>query len=327
MSSPLVIENLYVTLGQGPRPVHALRGVDLALAAGQVTGLVGETGSGKSLTALAAIGLLPPTARISSGSIRLYDQELLGQGAARWQAVRGRQIAMIFQNARAALHPLIPVGEQIAGLHRLHHRSSRAAARRAAVAMLEAVGLPEAEKRMRAYPHQLSGGQCQRVLIAMALTCRPQIILADEPTSGLDVTVQQQVLATLMQHVRDAGMTMLLISHDMAVIQQTCDNIAVMYAGQVVEFGPREQVFEQAVHPYTKALLACLRMDQRRMAAIPGSVPDLRLPIAGCAFAGRCPEVTEDCWTTRPEPRLVGKNQTARCILYGVTEECEKSLC
>lgn len=326
MSVSLTIEQLSVAIGEW-QPVHALRGVDLHLATGQVTGLVGETGSGKSLTALAAMGLLPPTARVSSGSIKLYDQELLGQREAHWQRVRGRVLAMIFQNARTALHPQVPIGKQVAAMHRLHQRSSRAVARREAVAMLEAVGLGDAEQQMYAYPHQLSGGQCQRVMIAMTLICRPQIILADEPTSGLDVTVQQQVLATLLQHVRDAGMTMLLISHDMGVIQRTCDTVAVMYAGQVVECGPQEQIFRNPVHPYTKALLACLRLDERRMALIPGTVPDLRLPIHGCAFASRCAEVTNDCWTTPPDSRLVGKDQTARCILYSLPEPYEESSC
>jgi oligopeptide/dipeptide ABC transporter ATP-binding protein len=312
----LTIDDLRVALGGGDRPVHALRGVDLELPTGQATGLVGESGSGKTTTMLAILGLLPPNARILGGSIRLEDQELIGLPERHWRRVRGERIAAVFQNARAGLHPLIEVGEQLARVHRRHFESSRRLARANATAILAEVGFSNPTQIASRYPHQLSGGQCQRVMIGMALIAHPRLILADEPTSGLDVTVEQQILEMLVERVRDHGATLLLISHDIRVIKQTCDSVAVMYAGEVVESGGRGPVLEQPKHPYTQGLLAALDPAARRMPFVPGAPPDLRIPIVGCAFANRCAQASDDSRRARPEALRLPSGQLVRCVLY-----------
>lgn len=316
MSAALEIRALRVDIGGGRHPVHVLRGVDLALPSGETTGLVGESGSGKSTTLLAVIGLLAATARIVSGTIRVGDRDLLQLDERQLRDVRGREIGSIFQNARAALHPLITVGDQLARVHRRHMGSSSHEAKHEAVEMLAAVGLPQAHDIAQRYPHQLSGGQCQRAMIAAALITHPKIILADEPTSGLDVTVEKQVLATLVERVREFGATMLVVTHDIGVVAKTCDHVAVMYAGEVIETGPRDAVLGQPAHPYTQGLLSALNLDGRRMHFVPGSVPDLRVPIRGCPFAGRCPHVHDACLPERPEAISLSSGQTVRCVLY-----------
>ena len=331
----LRVRELRVQIGEGKHTVQVLRGVDLELAAGKVTGLVGETGSGKSMTALAAMGLLPGNARIVSGSISLDGRDLLTLTEDDWEGVRGRELAIIFQNAKEALHPLIPIGRQISRLHRRHHGGSAEEALESATKMLRDVGLSDAEEQLDAFPHQLSGGQCQRVMNAMALICSPRVLIADEPTSDLDVTVQQQVLAKLLERVRESQTTLLWISHDMGLIRKACDFLAVMYAGQVVEFGSREQVLGSPGHPYTRALLSCLDPEADpptpfgfrrgpaevstkagRMAFVPGSVPDLRNPVAGCAFANRCPDVMDECRSFDPSPYEIHIGHWVRCLLH-----------
>ena len=315
LSTALEIRDLRVDIGEGRHPVHVLRGVDLALPAGQTTGLVGESGSGKSTAMLAIIGLLARSGRIVGGSVDFHGRNLLELPERELRDVRGRRIGSIFQNARGALHPLTTIGDQLARVHRRHAGSSKDAAAREARQMLATVGLPEPEIAHR-YPHQLSGGQCQRAMIAMALITHPEVILADEPTSGLDVTVEKQVLATLVERVREFGATMLLITHDIGVVAETCDHVAVMYAGEVVESGPRGAVLEQPAHPYTQGLLASLDLSERRMRFVPGAVPDLRLPITGCPFAGRCPHVHDACLPERPERIPLVSGQGVRCVLY-----------
>ena len=312
----LRVRGLRVQIGEGNHTVQVLRGVDLELAPGKVTGLVGETGSGKSMTALAAMGLLPGNARIVSGSIRLDGRDLLTLIEDDWEGVRGRELAIIFQNAKEALHPLIPIGRQISRLHRRHHGGSAEEALESATKMLRDVGLSDAEEQLDAFPHQLSGGQCQRVMNAMALICSPRVLIADEPTSDLDVTVQQQVLAKLLERVREAQTTLFWISHDMGLIRKACDFLAVMYAGQVVEFGSRDQVLGGPGHPYTRALLSCLDPEADRMAFVPGNVPDLRNPIEGCAFANRCPDVMDECRSFEPLPYEIHIGQWVRCLLH-----------
>ncbi len=317
MSAPLLeIEDLRVELGAGKHPVHVLRGVDLALAPGEATGLVGESGSGKTTLLLAVLGLLPYHSKVLAGSVRFEARELLTRGRRDFRGVRGSQIACIFQNARASLYPLIPVGRQIARVHRRHHGGSKAAALERSVEMLASVGLRNAAEAATRYPHQLSGGQCQRVMIAMALIAQPKLILADEPTSGLDVTVQRRVLETLVERVSEFGVTMLLVSHDIGVISSTCTRIAVMYAGEIVEEGSREAVLAQPAHPYTQGLLGALESRERRMRYVPGQVPDLRLAMEGCPFVGRCPEAHDACRPARPELIQLASGQRVRCTLY-----------
>jgi oligopeptide/dipeptide ABC transporter ATP-binding protein len=312
----LEIKDLRVDIGEGRHPVHVLRGADLSLSTGETTGLVGESGSGKSTLMLAVIGLLARSARLVGGSIEFGGRDLLRLDESELRDVRGREIGSIFQNARAALHPLMTVGDQLARVYRRHTGSSKQAAWRTAVEMLGAVGLSHPAEMAHRYPHQLSGGQCQRAMIAMALIAHPKLILADEPTSGLDVTVQKQVLGTLVERVREFGATMLLITHDLSVIAETCDHVAVMYAGEVVEWGPRRAVLERPAHPYTQGLLAALDLSGSRMHFVPGAVPDLRIPIAGCPFAGRCPHVREPCLPRRPEAIPLSSRQSVRCVLY-----------
>jgi oligopeptide/dipeptide ABC transporter ATP-binding protein len=315
----MTISGLRVDLGRSGPPVHVLRGVDLELPDGQVSGLVGESGSGKSTTMLAAAGLLPPDARTLAGSVRLGEQELVGLSERRWRDIRGAQIGVVFQNARAALHPLRTVGDQLARVHRRHFQSNRTAARRSALEVLAASGFDRPHEVVDRYPHQLSGGQCQRVMIGQALIAEPEVVLADEPTSGLDVTVQEQVLEMLLKRVRELRTGLLLISHDITVIERACDRVNVMYAGEVVESGSRAAVLEHPAHPYTQALLAAVHPESGRMPIVPGVVPDLRNEVQGCAFADRCPSVSETSRRSRPEEVVGPAGQLVRCVLYAGT--------
>lgn len=316
MTTALALRDLNVTIADGRRTAHILRGVDLDLPAGVATGLVGESGSGKTTTMLAVTGLLPQAARIVRGSISFEGRELTGLRERDWRHVRGAWIASMFQNARGALHPMRSIGDQLVRVYRAHVRAREVEARKEALRLLEAVGLPDPREIAHRYPHQLSGGQCQRAMIALALIARPRLILADEPTSGLDVTVQEQVLAVLAERVREAGVTLLLISHDLHVIERSCSRFAVMYAGEIVEEGAREQVLSAPAHPYTRGLLQSLELSDGRFGFIPGAVPDLHRPIEGCPFAPRCAHASELCWRGRPALRLAASGQSVRCVLH-----------
>lgn len=314
MSPLLEIHKLEVDLGDPRAPTHVLRGVELEVAPGEVVGVVGESGCGKTTTMLAIAGLLPSSARFRSGSITLSGRDLLSLSRRDWRAIRGREVACVFQNARGALHPMMSVGRQIARLHRLHWGSDAKQAWRETVAMLERAGLGDAERIAGRCPHELSGGQCQRAMIAMALIGRPKLLLADEPTSGLDVTVQRQVLSTLLENVRDHETAMVLVSHDVGVVRRTCDRVSVMYAGEVIESGTRSAVLDAPAHPYTQGLLAAAAPQGRRMAYIPGRVPDLRRTIDACSFADRCSLVRDVCRVGRPADAELEGGHRARCV-------------
>jgi oligopeptide/dipeptide ABC transporter ATP-binding protein len=302
----------------GETPI--VRGVSLAVRAGEIVGLVGESGSGKSLTALATLGLVPAPGRICGGSIRLEGRELVGLREAELRPVRGGRIGLVFQEPAAALNPVLRVGTQIVEAIRAHHPASRAEARRRAVELLRRLSLPDAERRMRDYPHQLSGGQRQRVLVAIALAAEPSLLIADEPTTALDVTVQAQVLELFVELRRSLGLGILLITHDLAVVAETCDRVVVLYAGRVVEEGPIREVFEAPAHPYTRALLASLPRvgspaPRGGLPTIPGQVPaPERLP-SGCPFHPRCPDARPDCSAREPEWVSTGAGRGARCVL------------
>ena len=316
MPKLLDVRDLRVTLPTTGGPVEALRGVDLALDRGQTLGLIGESGCGKSLTALALMGLLPEGARVA-GSIRLDGRELVGLPEARWRELRGDRVAMVFQEPMTALNPLHRVGRQIAEPLRLHRGLDAAAARAEALRLLERVRLRQA--RLDAYPHQLSGGQRQRVMIAIALACGPDLLIADEPTTALDVTIQAQILALIDELVADTGMALLLISHDLAVIGRHVRRMLVMYGGSVVESGPTEAVFARLAHPYTRGLFAArprLGAGTRgaKLATIPGRVPELADLPAGCTFSNRCPWVVDACRAALPPMVEVGAGHAARCI-------------
>jgi peptide/nickel transport system ATP-binding protein len=256
----LEIEGLEVVFpgSSGRVPVPVLRGVSLAVGRGEIVGLVGESGSGKSMTALAALGLVPPPGRVTAGRVRLGDRDLLGLSPAELRRVRGGRIGMVFQEPATALNPVYSIGFQIAEAVAAHRRVSRRAARDEAVRLLEQVALPDARRRLGAYPHQLSGGQRQRVLIAMALAGGPEVLLADEPTTALDVTLQAQVLELLERLRSELGLAVLLITHDLGVVAETCDRAVVMHDGEVVESAAVESLFHSPAHPYTRKLLASL---------------------------------------------------------------------
>ncbi|MBK8021231.1 MAG: ABC transporter ATP-binding protein [Chloroflexi bacterium] len=297
----LEIRNLSLDFRVGRDTVHALRNVDMTIKAGSRTAIVGESGSGKSVTSLAVLRLLPSTARIVSGEITFENRDLLSLGESDLGRVRGRSIAMIFQHAMASLNPLYPVGQQIADIYRHHFGGSKQAAWAKAVEVLGATGIPNPEDRARDYPYQFSGGMAQRVLIAMALVCRPRLLIADEPTSGLDVTIQSQVLNLIEQVVGELDATLVLITHDIAVVYETCDHVIVMYAGGVMESGTIEQVFGQSANPYTIELLKCFEeTDAAEMPFIPGRVPDMRESWEGCSFAPRCPFAGDICRQQAP---------------------------
>jgi peptide/nickel transport system ATP-binding protein len=313
----LAVDDLHVTLRTAQGLLPALRGVSFALDAGQTLGLIGESGCGKSLTALALMGLLPEGAQVR-GSIRLQGQELTTLDEPALCRLRGRRMGMVFQEPMTALNPLHTIGHQIAEPLRLHLGLSADAAQAQALRLLERVQLPQARQRLAAYPHQLSGGQRQRVVIAIALACGPELLIADEPTTALDVTIQREVLELIAELVREDGMGLLLISHNLGVMADTVQRLMVMYAGQVVESGDTATVFERRAHPYTQGLHAArpqLGMARgTRLATIPGRVPALADMPPGCAYAERCPRVLPACRAAPPPLVRVGAGHEARCI-------------
>jgi peptide/nickel transport system ATP-binding protein len=313
----LEVRDLRVTLPTARGPVQVLRDVSFSMARGQTLGIIGESGCGKSMTALALMGLLPEGAQVS-GSIRLNGQELTTLDERALCALRGARIGMVFQEPMTALNPLHTIGRQIAEPLRLHRGLSAAAARAEALRLLERVRLPQAAQRLDAWPHQLSGGQRQRVVIAIALACGPDLLVADEPTTALDVTIQREVLDLIGELVAADGMGLVLISHDLGVMAQTVRRLLVMYAGSVVESGPTAAVFRHLAHPYTRGLFAArprLGLARgTRLATIPGRVPDLAELPSGCAFAGRCPIAENACSAAVPPLVGVGPGHHARCI-------------
>ncbi len=313
----LEVDHLRVTLQTSRGAADALRGVSFSLDRGQTLGLIGESGCGKSITALALMGLLPEGAQVA-GSIRFDGQELTTLDEAQLCRLRGNRIGMVFQEPMTALNPLHTVGRQIAESLRLHKGLSSGAARAEALRLLERVQLPQARERLDAYPHQLSGGQRQRVVIAIALACGPDLLVADEPTTALDVTVQREVLDLILELVREDGMGLLLISHDLGVMADTVQRLLVMYGGTVVESGPTAAVFERLAHPYTRGLFAArprLGLPRgTRLATIAGRVPELADMPAGCPFADRCDRVVDACRAAPPPAVTVGPGHDASCI-------------
>ncbi|MFI6516320.1 dipeptide ABC transporter ATP-binding protein [Spirillospora sp. NPDC050679] len=317
----LEITGLRVTYEPG---VRAVRGVDLSVGPGEVLGIVGESGSGKSAVALAAVGLLPPGARVE-GSVRLRGRELLGRPDAELSRVRGKDLAMVFQDPLSALTPVHTVGDQIAETIRVHAGATRAAARARAVELLELVGIPDAARRARAYPHEFSGGMRQRVMIAMAIANDPVAIIADEPATALDVTIQAQVLEVLRVAKETTGAAVVLISHDLGVVAGFADRVAVMYAGRAVESGPVGEVYARPRMPYTIGLLKSLpRVAGPRTRPVPveGAPPPATAPDEGCAFAPRCPVAVPRCGGAVPAPVPVGPGgQLAACVRTEATED------
>jgi peptide/nickel transport system ATP-binding protein len=317
VSEPLIdIRGLTVDFDAGQRVVRALHGVDLAIQGGEAVGLVGESGSGKSVTWLAALGLLGARARIG-GEVLFEGRNLVGAAASDLEAVRGARIAMIFQDPSSSLNPVYRIGQQLGEALQLHRGMNGAAALAEAARLLDRVGIADAARRLRDYPHELSGGMNQRVMIAMALSGQPQILVADEPTTALDATIQAQILELLQEIRRDSAMALVLISHDLGVVAENTDRVCVMYAGRIVEDAPIATIFEAPAHPYTSGLLAALpdlEGPRRRLLAIPGVVPEpWNLP-PGCSFAPRCAEVEAACAVAVPPAIELLSGHRAACI-------------
>ncbi|MBR0680376.1 ABC transporter ATP-binding protein [Roseomonas eburnea] len=302
--------------------IPALREVDLDVPRGGAVGMVGESGCGKSVTWLAALGLLPGRATVT-GSVALDGQELLGAQGATLDRVRGGRVAMIFQDPASSLNPVHRLGTQVAEALRLHRGMVGTAARAEAKRLFDQVGIPDAARRLDAYPHELSGGQNQRVMIAMALAGQPELLVADEPTTALDVTIQAQILDLLNRLRRETGMALVLISHDLGVVSETCEEVAVMYAGRIVEQAPAEALFANPSHPYTRGLLAALPpLDgpRQKLAAIPGGVPEPWAMPRGCAFAPRCARRTPACEVAVPSHARIAERHSVACVLAEARE-------
>jgi peptide/nickel transport system ATP-binding protein len=296
--------------------IKAVDGVSLSVARGEVLGLVGESGSGKSVTGYSIMGLVDPPGQVVSGSIKLAGQELIGLDPSEMRAIRGKKIAMIFQDPMMTLNPVLRIDTQMIEAILAHEKVSRKAALARAQQALEKVGIPSAAERLKAYPHQFSGGMRQRVAIATALLNEPMLIIADEPTTALDVTIQSQILAEIQDLCRDTGTALIWITHDLTVVAGLAQRIAVMYAGRVVETGSVDDVLDDPIHPYTRGLLGSLpsaAVPGQPLEQIPGSTPSLgRLP-AGCAFSPRCREVTDLCRQTAPGNAFYAQARQARC--------------
>ena len=299
----LEIENLSVEFPSRSSVLHAVEGVSLSLDAGDVLGIVGESGSGKSVTMMALMGLVPYPGRVTASKMRFDGHDLLGLSSRERSRLTGKDVAMIFQEPTTSLNPCFSVGFQLAETLRVHLGMDSKAAKRRSIELLEQVGISDPETRLKAYPHQLSGGMNQRVMIAMAIACNPKLLIADEPTTALDVTIQAQILDLLRSLQRERGMALVLITHNMGVVSDMAQRVAVMYAGQIMEQQPAQALFRRPRHPYTEALMAALpeRSDgSARLATIPGMVPGLYDRPTGCLFAPRCSYVNDDCRSQRP---------------------------
>jgi peptide/nickel transport system ATP-binding protein len=314
----LEVNNLVVEFPTRRGLLRALDGVSLKIAPGEILGVVGESGAGKSLTGAAIIGLLDPPGRIASGEIHLAGERIDQYSADQMRGIRGRRIGAIFQDPLASLDPLYSIGHQLIETIRTHLPLTAGQARQRAIELLEETGIPAAAERINHYPHQFSGGMRQRVVIALALAAEPQLVIADEPTTALDVSIQAQVIGLLKRICHDRGAAVMLITHDMGVIAETCDRVAVMYAGRIVEIGPVQQVIHAPAHPYTMGLMASipdLETDLERLAQIDGAMPRLDAIPPGCAFHPRCPRVFERCRFERPELLDAGTSRAA-CWLH-----------
>ena len=314
----LQVKDLVIRYHTEDSVVEAVNGISFSLDKGETLGLVGETGAGKTTTARGIMGLIPnPPGKIEGGEILFEGQDLLKASKAQMRSHRGKDMSMIFQDPMTSLNPILTVGEQIAEVVRIHEKLSRVNAERRAAEILQMVGIPA--ERMNEYPHQFSGGMKQRVVIAIALACSPKLIIADEPTTALDVTIQAQVLELMHNLQEKLGTAMLLITHDLGVVAGNCDKVAIMYAGQIVEIGSLEDVYDRTAHPYTKGLfgsLPSLSTKSKRLNPIHGLMPDPADLPSGCPFHPRCPECTEECKKCMPKATELSEGHIVRCLKY-----------
>lgn len=317
--SLLELDNIVVEFPTRRGPLEAVKGLSLELEEGQILGLVGESGAGKSITGSAITGLIEPPGHIREGQVRLRGERIDTLPPEKMRRIRGKEIGAIFQDPLTSLNPVYTVGDQLMDTMRVHLGIGRKEARSRAVKWLADVGIPAPEARLDQYPHQFSGGMRQRVVIALALCAEPTLVIADEPTTALDVSVQAQILALLKRVCREHGTAVVLVTHDMGVIAETADRVAVMYAGRLVEIGDVAQVIEKPLHPYTQGLMNSIPRvgtHEPRLTQIEGAMPGLRDPLPGCAFAPRCPHATDKCRAHRPRSTDAGSGQVA-CFLYG----------
>jgi peptide/nickel transport system ATP-binding protein len=314
----LSVRDLKVEFATRRSVLRAIDGVSFEIARGEVLGVVGESGAGKSVTGLAVIGLIDPPGRIADGEISLSGLRIDNLSPENLRRIRGKRIGMIFQDPLTSLNPLYRVGDQLVETITTHLNLSHTAARKRAIDLLAEVGIPAPDKRIDAYPHEFSGGMRQRVVIALAICAEPELIIADEPTTALDVSVQAQIIALIKRLGRDHGTAVMLVTHDMGVIAETCDRVAVMYAGRIAEIGPVQDVVRSPLHPYAKGLMGAiptLAGEAERLVQIPGSMPRLSAIPPGCSFNPRCTFVFDRCRVERPEPVQHG-SQAVACHLY-----------
>ncbi|MBN1318747.1 MAG: ABC transporter ATP-binding protein [Anaerolineales bacterium] len=310
----LTIRNLSMNIHHHQDTFHILRGVNLRVPENSSLGIVGESGSGKTMTCLTTMRLLPKGSEITGGEILFRGKDICKNTEKQMEAIRGSQICMIFQDARAALNPVLTVGEQIADVYCHQTGNKKSVGLEKAAEVLDAMGLSNAQARVKSYPYELSGGMCQRVLIAMAMVSTPKLMIADEITSGLDVTIQTQVIELARSVADDLDASLIFVSHDIGVIMEACSDVAVMYSGIVLEQGDLDSVFRNPQSPYTEALLKCFEIGHGdRMNFIPGTAPDLRIIAPGCPFAPRCQFVMDICRIQVPEPRPAGPNHWVAC--------------
>jgi oligopeptide/dipeptide ABC transporter ATP-binding protein len=317
----LVVDDLHVDFATHGGTVHAVRGVSFQVSAGKTLAVVGESGSGKSVSVQALMGLIPtPPGKIVQGSAKLLGEEIIGIDNKRLNQLRGNQMAMIFQDPMSSLNPTMKVGDQIAESLVVHRGMSWRAARAESVRLLERTHIPEAKQRANQYPFEFSGGMLQRVMIAISLACKPKLLIADEPTTALDVTIQNQVLALMREIQREEGMAIVLITHDLGVVARMADDVAVMYAGKIVESGAVDDIFYQPAHPYTVGLQASMptmnQSEDQPLLAIEGSPPDMFRPPKGCGYCARCPEAMTLCSTQPPPLFAVADSHQSLCWLH-----------
>ncbi|MFC7785258.1 MULTISPECIES: ABC transporter ATP-binding protein [unclassified Rossellomorea] len=329
MSKNVVLEvkNLKTHFTSKKGVTKAVDGIDFVLHEGETLGIVGESGCGKSMTSLSILRLVPsPPGKIVDGTIELKGKDILKMSEPELRKVRGNQISMIFQEPMTSLNPVIPVGEQIAEAVRIHQKLGKKEAWKKAVEMLELVGIPSPEQRAKQEPFQLSGGMRQRVMIAMALACNPEVLIADEPTTALDVTIQAQILELMKDLQKKLNMGIIFITHDLGVVAELCDKVAVMYAGQVVEYSSTEQLFSNPKHPYTNGLMSSLpklHEDQAELETMPGSVPSPYDMPKGCRFSPRCALATARCHEEEPQLNSSKDGSQIRCFLYNAEKEVQ----
>jgi oligopeptide/dipeptide ABC transporter ATP-binding protein len=321
MPEMLRVEDLHTYFFTAKGVVRAVNGVDVSLQEGEVLGIVGESGVGKSTLARSVLNAVPPPGRIVRGSVYYRGHNLREKSAEEFRRMRGKDIALILPNPRSQLNPMVPIGAQMANVYRAHMGTSRQAAYEAAVTMLRQVGMNDPERRAAAYPHQLSGGMAQRVVIGIALICSPHLIIADEPTAGLDVTIQAQIMVLIMKMIRQAGASMLLVSRDLGIVAHVCQRVAVFYAGQIMELATVEQLFARPAHPYTRLLLGAFSSDPRERAQLARLGVDRveGLGTRQCVFRPRCPQAQEICGQAAPQYQEIEPGHVVRCYFPGGT--------